>query len=171
MDSIEAVKTAFAGAHMWFDGTAEDISAEQANQSPPGVCHPIGALMAHIIQCEDIMLSTFVMGGKETLWEREWRAKLGVPLLVDFPAEPDRGVKYDPAALRDYGKAVFAQTDSYLASLTPTDLDRELNLTEAGMGKMPVAAFLLTLLVGNTYAHTGEISALKGVQGAKGYPF
>lgn len=171
MNSSEAVKTAFAGAHMWFDGTAADIGADQANEGPPGTCHPIGALMAHVLQCEDVMLSSFVMGGKASLWEREWGAKLGVPLLVEFPAEPDRTARFDPAALRDYGKAVFAQTDAYLETLGSDGLERELDLTAAGMGKMPVATFLLTMLLGNTYAHTGEISTLKGLRGAKGFPF
>jgi hypothetical protein len=27
------------------------------------------------------------------------------------------------------------------------------------------------MLLGNAYAHTGEISALKGMLGSKGYPF
>ena len=171
MDSADAVKTAFAGAHMWFEGTTADITPGQANHAPPGTCHPIGALMAHVIQTEDVMLSAFVMGGKPSLWEREWGAKMGGPLLVEFPAEPDRAVKYDPAALREYSKAVFAQTDSYLSSLGSSQIESELDLTAAGMGKMPTATFLLTMLLGNTYAHTGEISTLKGLQGARGYPF
>jgi hypothetical protein len=171
MDSTEAVKTAFEGAHMWFDGTTADITAEQANHAQPGACHSIGALMAHIIQCEDVMLSTFVMGGTPSLWDREWAKRLGGPLLVDFPAEPDRMVRYDPEAMREYGKAVFAQTDGYIKALSPAEIDHELDLTAAGMGKMPTATFLLTMLLGNTYAHTGEISALKGLQSLKGYPF
>jgi hypothetical protein len=36
---------------------------------------------------------------------------------------------------------------------------------------MTVYDVLSNFLVGNTLAHTGEISALKGLQGAKGYPF
>ena len=36
---------------------------------------------------------------------------------------------------------------------------------------MTVFDALTNALVGNNLAHTGEISALKGVQGAKGYPF
>jgi len=36
---------------------------------------------------------------------------------------------------------------------------------------MSMGTFLTTLLLGNTYAHMGEISALKGLLGSKGYPF
>ncbi len=171
MDAIDAVKTAFGGAHMWFDGTAGDVSGAQANYVPPGSSHSIGELMAHILHCEDGMLTSFLMG-TQPIWEREgWGAKLGLTMLIDLPPEPAGSFKCDPGLLRDYGKEVFAQTDLYLAGLTPADLDREIDLTAAGMGKMPLASFLLTMLLGNTYAHTGEISVIKGLQGSKGYPF
>lgn len=36
---------------------------------------------------------------------------------------------------------------------------------------MPLGQFLTGFVIANTYAHTGEIPALKGLQSAKGYPF
>jgi hypothetical protein len=39
------------------------------------------------------------------------------------------------------------------------------------LGKINVAGLLTMLLIGNNFAHTGEISALKGIQEQKGYPF
>jgi hypothetical protein len=38
-------------------------------------------------------------------------------------------------------------------------------------GTMPLANVQTLLLLGNTNAHTGEITALKGTQGLRGYPF
>jgi hypothetical protein len=171
MDAIETVKTAFSGAHMWFNGTAGDITDEQANHIPPGRAQPIGELMAHILHCEDGMLSMFLLK-QPTIWEREgWGAKTGLPLMIDMPPDPSRRRLVDAAALREYGQKAFAQTDAFLASLVPSNLDDEVDMTSAGLGKMSVGAFLLTMLLGNTYAHTGEISALKGLMGSKGYPF
>jgi uncharacterized damage-inducible protein DinB len=171
MNAVDAVKTAYAGAHMWFEGTTADLTADQANHAPGGNAPSIGTLIMHILSDEDGMLSYFLMN-KPPLYESEgWAAKLGVPLMLDLPANPDPSWRFDPATVRDYAKAVFAQTDAFLAGLTPDDLDREVDLTAADMGKMPTATFLLTLLLGNTYAHTGEISAIKGMLGAKGYPF
>jgi hypothetical protein len=171
MDAVETVKTAFGGAHMWFAGTAGDITEEQANHVPEGCAQPIGELMAHILHCEDGMICQFLLK-KPPLWERDgWGAKTGLPLMIDLPAAGSPRTRCDPAALRDYGQQVFAQTDAYLASLTQGDLDQEVDLTAAGLGKMSTAAFLLTMLLGNTYAHTGEISAIKGLMGSKGYPF
>lgn len=170
MDAVQAVQEGFAGAHVWFNGTVADVTSEQANQLPSGSAHPIGALITHILHAEDGMLSMFVIH-KPMLYESEgWAGKLGLPVHLDFPA--DRAAqRYDPALLAEYGRAVFAQTDAYLAGLTPEALDVEADFTAAGMGKMPLSRFLLTMLLGNTYAHTGEISAMKGLLGAKGYPF
>jgi hypothetical protein len=171
MDSVGAVKTAFGGAHMWFDGTVGDITATQANEQPPGCVHTIGYLMAHILHCEDGLLSMFVMG-TPPIWEAEGlEARTGLPMIMDFPGETAPRTVCDPELLRDYGKRVFARTDECLANLTPAALAADVDLSGAGMGSMPLGQFLLTMLLGNTYAHTGEISALKGIGGAKGYPF
>ena len=70
-----------------------------------------------------------------------------------------------------YKRQVFAHTDGYLSGLSAEDLDRPFDLSSWGMGAMPVGQILTTMLLGNTYAHTGEISALKGTLGLKGYPF
>jgi hypothetical protein len=61
---------------------------------------------------------------------------------------------------------VWAATDAYLSSLTPADLDRKVKL---GARELTVAEMLL-LAASQALSHTGEIAALKGVQGAKGLP-
>lgn len=170
MNGVQAVQTAFGGAHFWFNGTAGDVTKEQANALPPGSAHPIGALMAHILHAEDAMIAMFITH-REPAWSREgWAAKASHGLILEFP-EDRSSISYDPDFLREYGAAVFASTDAFLASLTEADLDRELDMTAAGMGVLPMGRFLLTMLLGNTYAHTGEISAQKGLVGLKGYPF
>ena len=171
MDSIEAVKTAFGGAHMWYQGTVAGLTSEEANALPPGVAHPIAELMAHILHSEDVMLNVLVRG-EQPIWERDgWDKKLGLPMMLRQDNESARSFRCDPQQLDPYTHAVFTNTDTYLSSLTPADLDTELDLTAAGMGKMTLASLLLTMVLGNTYAHTGEISALKGLHGQKGYPF
>ena len=42
---------------MWYQGTLADVTVEKANQVPSGVAHPIGALAAHILHCEDGMIN------------------------------------------------------------------------------------------------------------------
>ena len=173
MDGVGVLKSAFGGAHMWYRGTAADVSTAQANTVPPGVGHPIGALMAHVLHCEDFMLNTAVQGNR-TLWERDgWSAKVGGAMMVELP-KPISGhvYQYDPKAMSEYAEAVFANTQGFLDSLKDSDLERELELVQFGFpDNMSLGVFLTTMLLGNTYAHTGEISSLKGWLGAKGYPF
>ena len=78
-----------------------------------------------------------------------------------------RAFQGEPAKLADYTKAVHTQTSAYFDSLNPAELDREIQGPD---GPMSVAGMLFAT-IGNTYAHTGEISSLKGTMGARGYPF
>ncbi len=172
MDGVAAIKSAFTGAHNWYLGTVADVGAEQANTVPPGIVHPIGARMAHILHSEDFMFNTLIQG-EPTLWERDgWGTKLGGAMLLAQEAATSRAYTCDPDALAGYAHAVFANTDAVLGRLTDAELDRELNLVAIGFPQnMPMGAFLTQLLLGNTYAHTGEISALKGTMSLKGFPF
>ena len=171
MDSIEVLKMAFDSAHNWYQGTVAGMTAEQANELPPGITHPISELMAHILHSEDGMLNMFVRG-EQPIWERDgWDKKLGLPMMLGQQNEAARAFRCDPQPLEEYAQTVFANMDDYLSSLTPADLDREVDFTSIGLGKMPLGRFLLTMVLGNTFAHTGEISALKGLRGEKGYAF
>jgi hypothetical protein len=80
-------------------------------------------------------------------------------------------VKVQLPALRKYAEAVYASTDQYLASLKPADLDRVMDLSDMGMGQRSLAWALGRGLLGIMDDKTGEISVLKGLQGAKAYPF
>ncbi len=172
MNGVAVLQSAFAGAHMWYQGTVADVGLDQAHQVPPGIAHPIGALMAHILHSEDFMFNTAVLG-QPPLWEREgWGERLGGEMLVYQESAAVRAYTCDPAELSAYAQAVFANSDAILSSFTEAELDRELNLVQFGFPQnMTVGVFLTQMLLGNTYAHTGEISALKGSLSLKGYPF
>ena len=58
-----------------------------------------------------------------------------------------------------------------MASLSDSDLARELDMSDHGLGMWSVGSFLLTFDLGHVRDIMGEISAIKGVQGGKGYPF
>jgi len=170
MNAIQVLSTAFGGAHSWYHGTVDGLTESQANHMPPGVAHPIGSQMAHVLHSEDGMVG--MLNGTPPLWESEgWGQKLGMPMLMGQTTEGSRAFRCDPAQLSDYATAVFARTDGYVAGLQPDDLDRPIDLSSWGIGTRSVGEILTTMLLGNTYAHTGEISALKGTQGLKGYPF
>jgi hypothetical protein len=80
-------------------------------------------------------------------------------------------VTVDMPQFAEYVDAVFKNTEDYVAGLTPDDLDKEIDLSAAGLGKMSLAAFISMTSVIHPSNHTGEISCMKGLQGGKGYPF
>jgi hypothetical protein len=76
----------------------------------------------------------------------------------------------DLASTRKYAKVVYAASDEFLASLSPGDLERPVDLTAVGLGKSTMGDVIHKGIVGNGFTHCGEISCLKGLQGMRGYP-
>ncbi|NUQ38499.1 MAG: DinB family protein [Caldilineales bacterium] len=170
MDSIALLKTALDASHRWYLGTVDGLTEAQANFVPPGTAHPIGELAAHILQSEDGIVN--MLQGQPPLWVRDgWGERLGLPMVMRQDPEVARAFRCQPGDLADYGQAVYANTEAFLSGLRPDDLDRDVDLSAMGIGTVKLGYVLTGMLLGNTFAHTGEISALKGVQGLRGYPF
>ncbi|MDA0256160.1 MAG: DinB family protein [Chloroflexi bacterium] len=168
MDAAEAMRKAVGHAHGWFEGTTADVTAAQASYLPPGTAHPIAEIVAHVVQSEDMIVNSMIQG-KPSVWESGgWEQRLGIPNVAGHTQEQARGFNGEIPALQPYKEAVYASVQSYLDGLTADELDREV---QGPAGPMSVADALTNALIGNTLAHTGEISALKGVQGGVGYQF
>lgn len=168
MDATETVRVAINHAHGWFEGTCADLTPEQAAYVPAGTAHPISEIVAHVIQSEDVIVNSMIQG-QQPVWETGgWEQKLGIPNVARHTQEQAKGFNVDIAALQPYKEAVYASVASFVDGLTAEELDRQI---EGPAGPMRVADALTNALLGNTLAHTGEISALKGIQGATGYPF
>ena len=74
------------------------------------------------------------------------------------------------SVLYSLSRLCFVVVPPLLSNLVLEDLDRELDLTSAGPGKMSLGAFITVTSVIHPSNHIGEISCLKGLQGRKGYP-
>ena len=79
-----------------------------------------------------------------------------------------RTIRVDLPVLHEYTKAVAGAAQGWLASVTPEDLERKI---DTPIGELNLGQLLETFVIWHVNAHCGEISALKGCQGAKGYPF
>jgi uncharacterized damage-inducible protein DinB len=168
MNGSETIRTAISHAHGWFDGTCADLTSEQASFVPAGTAHPISEIVTHVLQSEDMIVNSMIQG-QPSIWESAgWGEKLGLPNVAQHTQEQAKSFTADLQALQPYKEAVYASVQAFAEALTEEELDREI---EFGEMKMRVADALTNALLGNTLAHTGEISALKGVQGATGYPF
>ena len=174
MDSISMLRQQFQNAHGLLEGTMQGVTPEHAQWSPPGTANPLGSTYAHIVLGEDRILNGMARGAQPLL-ETSWAGKLGLseppPPRGGDVAEWSRRVKVDLPALQKYAQAVYANTDQYLASLKPEDLERQVDLSAFGMGQQPLALLVGSLLLSHINNHCGEIACLKGLQGGKGYPF
>lgn len=170
MDSISYLREDMRWTHEWLEATMQDVTQEQLDWHPPGKANPLGATYAHAVAGEDTTVHHLLVGDLP-LFEGEWKGKTGISdPRGSSEFEWAREVKVDLKAAREYANAVYSFTDQYLASLEPTDLDRVLDLSQLGMGEKSVAFVFSSLLSSHASNQTGEVSTLKGLQGAKGYP-
>jgi DinB superfamily len=168
VNGVQALKGAVDASHQWYQATLDGVTADIANFLPPGKAHPISANIVHTVQDEDYIIAELIGGGLP-LWESErWGEKLRITRMWVQDEVVARNFKFDPAAIKDYAEDVYRQTDAFFASLKDEDLDREIDTAD---GTMPLGQVLAFFLIANNFVHTGEISALKGLQGLKGYPF
>jgi hypothetical protein len=173
MNTVELLQHSLGSAFGILGQVTADLTQEQADWQPPGIANPIGAMYWHTISGADDVVYRWALD-QEPLRERDgWDERV---LTVAVP-EPEHGgdwaaymrtIRVDLPALHEYTQAVHNAIQGWLGSLTPEDLERIIKLP---FGEYNLAQMLDLFVVWHINAHCGEISALKGCQGAKGYPF
>jgi hypothetical protein len=166
-------------AHWFLEATMGDVTEGMAHWGPPGVALPIGAAYAHFVTSEDWAVNVLFRGGAP-LFAGTHAGRTGLSELPPDPASAkdwagefaawSRRVRIDLTTFRAYAQSVYASTDSYLSSAPDTELERPLDLSAVGLGTQSVGFVVNNAVIGHAFCHCGEISALKGVQGKKGYP-
>jgi uncharacterized damage-inducible protein DinB len=153
------------------EGTVGDFTLEQVAWKPGGNANPVAGLLIHLISGEDLFLK--MMTGQQPLAMGPYAGKTGAsePHPMGNYGEWAGRVSVDLPQALDYLRAVFKSTEEYVASLKPEELEREIDLTSAGLGKMTLGGFISMVAVIHPSNHIGEISCMKGQQGGKGYPF
>jgi hypothetical protein len=174
--ALQLIKDQLTDAHTTFEGTIADINIDHLHNNPGGKALPLGALIAHLAFSEDVIVLSMIQG-KKPLYETAWRDKTGAS--EPMPAMDEKwssahaawakSVKVNLPELLKYTKAVFTHTEKYVSSLQDADLEKEIDL--GSWGKKTVAHLLTGFIIAHTNSLTGEISATKGINGAKGYPF
>jgi hypothetical protein len=177
--AIAFIREAARVGHWYLEGTMADVTTEQAHYAPPGRANPLGATYAHLLCSEDMIVNGLLrQAAPLSVSSHVGRTGLSEPMPT--PGTPDwseayaawaRRVRVDLPALKSYGADVYAATDAYLATLNDADLERELDLSGVGFGLQKLGWMLNLLLLNHVGTETGEIAVLKGIQGARGYPF
>src|SRR3970282_690461 len=110
---------------------------------PAGKALAAGPLYFHLAAGEDLFLN--MMTGRQPLAMGAYSGKTGASEPYPMGGSYDggaNGVEIDLSQLREYVQAVFKNTEDYVGGLSAEDLDRELDLTSAGLGKMSLGAFI-----------------------------
>ena len=152
-------------------GVTADLTQEQADWEPPGTAMSIGTLYWHTVTGTDHVVHGWGLGQPAIAQTGDWEEKVVVwqePAQEGDHAATVRPVRVDLAAMHDYARAVSEAAQAWLGTLAPDDLER---IVETPLGELQLGPMLETFVVWHVSAHTGEISALKGLQGGRGYPF
>ena len=171
MNAIVLLREQARNANSFLVETLGDVSPEQAKWAPPGTAHPIVAIFAHGLYAADYAINE-LLRGERPLYASSFEGRTGIGDPSPYiSAEWARGLTFDREQALTYAEAVAAATDSYLATLSDDDLDREIDLSAAGWGKSPLHAMINGWVIAHLNNMSGEISCLKGLQGLKGYPY
>ena len=170
MDAVSLLQDQVKQAHGVVEGTVGDLTPDQVAWKPGGNANPVAGLLIHLISGEDFFLR--MMTGRQPLAMGPYAGKTGAsePHPMGNYGEWAVRVNVDIPQALDYMRAVFTSTEEYIAGLKPEDLDREIDLTNAGLGRMTLGGFISMISVIHPSNHIGEISCMKGQQGGKGYP-
>jgi hypothetical protein len=173
---VELLRRIVRDARLVLDGTMADVTQAQVDFIPPGIANPLGATYAHVVCSEDMVVQgMFRQAAPLSASSFAGRTGLSEPMPMPGPAWADyapwtRRVKIDLPALQAYARAVAEQTDTWLASLTDSDLEQAMDLSGIGLGQHTWASAIALLVANHMGTETGEIAVLKGIQGARGYP-
>jgi hypothetical protein len=171
MNAIDSHREAFRWASELLEMVMADVTSEQTYWTPAGLANPLGATYAHAVCSADGIVQG-ILKGEAPLFDTTWAGKCGVnkPQLASS-FDWARNLQVDLPALKEYAQAVYRNADEYIAALGEEDLDQERDISAAGLGVRSVNWILNVLITSHINNMAGEISVLKGLQGAKGYPF
>ena len=148
--------------HLTLDG----LTAEQLTYRPSEQANTIAWLAWHLTRVQDHHLSE--LASREQAWIADgWHEKFGKPADAQetgqrYTAEQVAAVRPSGAqVLLDYHDAVHQRSLEYLGSITPADLDRELD--EPQWDPRPTVGVRLVSVIGDNLQHAGQASYLRGL--------
>jgi DinB superfamily len=173
----ELMRRVIRDARNVLEGTMADVTQAQVEFIPPGIANPLGATYAHVVCTEDMVVQGMFRQAAP-LFASTWATRTGLSEPMPLPGQNwadyapwTRRVRIDIGQLRAYAQAVAEHTDTWLASLTDEQLEQPMDLSGVGLGQHTWASAIALLLANHLGTETGEIAVLKGIQGARGYPF
>lgn len=157
MNTVELLQFSLDAAFDVLEQVTADLTQKQADWQPPGNASSITANYRHVIAYAEFELEKVLIPCDDTLFQYDPPEEI---VLHDVQEEL-------PDLHKRAGNLKKAYHD-WLSSLTPADLDVELNTS---IGPLNLGQTVALYLIWHINVHCGEISAIKGLQGGKGYPW
>jgi hypothetical protein len=157
VNTVDLLKYGLDIAFEVLDYVTNDLTQEQIDWQPPGVACSIGSILSHLNTYLDFFL-------REVCIEKRFE-------ILKSPPPPEIVMKEVQVDLHDMQirtENIRTITKDWLSSLTPADLEIEF---ESAIGTINVGQMIEAYIIWHINVHCGEISLLKGCQGAKGYPW
>jgi hypothetical protein len=198
VNTIELIHHSMGFAFDLLEQLVSDLTQEQANWLPPGTANPIASLYWHTVgYCDQVVhewcmapfrqvtfeewleakraMRDLGMGQTPLRHSAGWQEKVILALPPENPEDPywdvravREGLRVDLPALHNYARDTAQVLLEWVASLTLEDLERAI---PTPIGDHNLGPLLELFVIDHISCHIGEISALKGCQGLKGYPW
>ena len=170
MNGTSVLASSLGFAHQLTSAVVGDCSPETLARRVDGTIESAGSILAHAVISEDFFIQSMMQGEPLLYKSGGFASSLNLGDIERPVQTPEWAatIKLDMSTFTPYMQAVFAATDAFVAGLSETDLDREV---QGPTGKQPIGAFLAGIGVFHLSEHLCEIAAIKGVQGLKGLPF
>ena len=152
--------------------TLEGMSREDLDEQPDRDCNSMGWLAWHLTRVQDNHIADLM--GEEQLWTRdEWYAKFDRrpdPKDIGWGHTSEQVAAFkspDVETLLGYHRAVLERSRRFVASLTPEDLDRELN--EPWFQPLPTVGVRLVSVMSDDLQHAGQVAYIRGLLKGRGW--
>ncbi len=150
----------------------DGLTQDDLNQQPHTDCNSMGWLTWHVTRVQDHHIADLM--GEEQLWLKDgWHLRFNRasdPSDTGFghSAEDIAAFKLpDVETLLEYHRAVLGRSKRYIATLSTSDLDRELN--EPWFQPLPTAGVRLVSVMSDNLQHVGQVAYLRGLLKGKGW--
>ena len=163
MNATQYAKTEIRQGLDFLDLCVDGMTDEQYNWKPSGTCHRASKLHAHILFYLDLSIN-LVLGANPSSWGQFARKEgLGANVAEIWTADSNITL----STMQEYANSLKYSVEAYFGSVSDEDLDREVDTRFLGTQSV---GWMLTFITYHTLIHTGEIAAVKGMQGLRGLP-
>ena len=156
----------------YLSNVLKGLSQDNLDWQPRPDCNSIGWLTWHLTRQHDAQIASLM--NEKQLWLSDgWASKFNCPpdpYDIGFGHSPEQVSSFkspDIQIMLDYHNAVLERTKRYLITLSPTDLDRELD--EPWFQPLPTVGVRLISILDDAILHAGQAAYIRGLIQGKGW--